>query len=320
MAVYKVIQDIEAEDKLIGPLGLKGFIYAVISLGSAFIDFRLLFATALGPARWVVMLVFLVPMVLFAVLASPLGREQPTEVWLLARIKFLFKPRKRVWDQTGISQLVTITAPKKAVEMRVKDINQTEVKSRLQTLAATLDSRGWVVKNSAVNLEVAPSYQTSAPDDSERLVASQDVTPKTAETVDIHESDDILDEQNNTAAQKMDSLVQQAEEDRKAALQERLQAAKTEAMFAATVQPGQTEASSAKGPLTSQEQSLLEQVHQRDQKLSDEHVIRGPRAGIVTPVTAAGQTGKLELAQSGNDLSVATIASLANYNGGQQPA
>lgn len=30
MAVYKVLQDIEAEDKLIGPLTLRQFIYAAI--------------------------------------------------------------------------------------------------------------------------------------------------------------------------------------------------------------------------------------------------------------------------------------------------
>src|ERR1051325_10816577 len=107
MAVYKVIQDIEAEDKLLGPLTLKGFIYALIAGALAFINFRLLLAPELGVVRWVLILVFLFPMLLFGVLASPLGREQPTEVWLLARVRFFLKPRRRIWDQSGISQLVT---------------------------------------------------------------------------------------------------------------------------------------------------------------------------------------------------------------------
>ena len=91
MAVYKVIQDIEAEDKLLGPLTLKGFIYAAIAALLAFINFRLLFAGALGPLRWFFVLLFLFPMFLFMILASPLGREQPTEVWLLSRVRFLIK-------------------------------------------------------------------------------------------------------------------------------------------------------------------------------------------------------------------------------------
>jgi hypothetical protein len=32
MATYKVIQDIEAEDKLVGPLSLKQFIFALIAI------------------------------------------------------------------------------------------------------------------------------------------------------------------------------------------------------------------------------------------------------------------------------------------------
>lgn len=41
MSTYKVIQDIEAEDKLLGPLTLRQFIYAVIVIVSGFIAFRL---------------------------------------------------------------------------------------------------------------------------------------------------------------------------------------------------------------------------------------------------------------------------------------
>src|SRR5579864_40851 len=110
MAVYKVIQDIEAEDKLLGPLTLKGFIYAAIAGTCAFIEFRLLLIGT--PIKYLFMLMFALPMILFGVLASPLGREQPTEVWLLSRIKFFLKPHKRIWDQAGMEELVTITAPK----------------------------------------------------------------------------------------------------------------------------------------------------------------------------------------------------------------
>jgi hypothetical protein len=111
MAVYKVIQDVEAEDKLLGPLSFKGFIYAIITGVLAFINFRLILIAS--PVKWAFIAILAGPMFLFAVLASPLGRDQPTEVWLLSRIRYFLKPRGRVWDQEGIEELVTITAPKR---------------------------------------------------------------------------------------------------------------------------------------------------------------------------------------------------------------
>src|SRR5258708_7663500 len=146
MAQYKVIQDIEAEDKLLGPLTLKGFIYAIIAVFLAFIEFRLFTASGLGIIRWIFIIIFALPMILFGVLASPLGRQQPTEVWLLARIRYLLKPRGRIWSQSGLQHLVTITAPKKVDKNRTKGLSEGEVKSRLETLATTLGSRVWAVR------------------------------------------------------------------------------------------------------------------------------------------------------------------------------
>src|SRR5581483_953621 len=147
MAEYKVIQDIEAEDKLLGPLTLKGFIYALIAGTLAFLNFKLVATPAIGSIRWALLVIFGLPMLLFGVLASPLGREQPTEIWLLSRIRFFIKPKSRVWDQSGLNNLVTITAPKKVDKHLTKELSQNEVKSRLKTLAVTMDSRGWAVKN-----------------------------------------------------------------------------------------------------------------------------------------------------------------------------
>jgi len=152
MAVYKVIQDIEAEDKLLGPLTLKGFIYAAVAGLLIFIDIRLLIGGLPVFIKLLFTALFLPPSMLLAVLALPLGRQQPTEVWLLSHIMFLVKPRTRKWDQSGMKQLVKITAPKKSGPALTKNLSQTEVSSRLQALATTLDSRGWAIKNATVNL------------------------------------------------------------------------------------------------------------------------------------------------------------------------
>jgi hypothetical protein len=316
MAVYKVIQDIEAEDKLLGPLTLKGFVYAVIALACAFIDFRLMFVSALGPVRWVIMLVFLGPMILFGTLASPLGREQPTEIWLLSRLRFLLKSRRRIWDQNGIKQLVTITAPKREDKRLTKDMSQTEVQSRLQALATTLDSRGWSVKNITVNLNNQPNYFDSPDQDSDRLVQSSTIEEEQP-VVDIHAEDDILDEENNPTAQNFQSMMQQAEQDRKAQMANRLEAAR----HAAQVPHAPVAAVPARAPahpdqLTDDEQQLLQKIHQQDAHLASQHIIKGSE-GLDTELTLGRQTAKLELAHSGNDLSVASIASLASR--GSQP-
>ena len=106
MATYKVIQDIEAEDKLLGPLSLKQFIYAAIVLVTGFIAYK--FASL----SIFLVIPFLPVMLFFGLLAAPLGRDQPNEIWILARIRFFLKPRVRKWNQNGINQLVTITIPK----------------------------------------------------------------------------------------------------------------------------------------------------------------------------------------------------------------
>lgn len=199
MATYKVIQDIEAEDKLLGPLTLRQFIYAAIVAVTGFIAFRI------ALVNWLVALPLVPPILFFGMLAAPFGKDQPTEVWLLAKIRFFLKPKRRIWDQSGIKELVTITVPKKIEQARTKDFSQTEVKSRLQALANTIDSRGWAVKNVNVNLFAQPTFALQQ-DNSDRLIEVSAV-PQEVTGIDIQPSDDMLDERNNPTAQKLDQMI-----------------------------------------------------------------------------------------------------------------
>ena len=108
MATYKVIQDIEAEDKFLGPLTLKQFIFAA---GGAVFGY-LSFLSVMKGAPFL-LAVFVPPMLLGLFLAIPWSSEQSTEIWVLAKLRFLFKPKSRIWDQTGLEELVTVTVPKK---------------------------------------------------------------------------------------------------------------------------------------------------------------------------------------------------------------
>ena len=330
---------------------LKGFIYAAIAGTSAFIEVRTLIAGSLGSAKWIVMLAFLPPMLLFGVLASPLGREQPTEVWLLSRIRFFFKPRTRIWDQSGANNLVTITAPKRQEVQLTKNLSQTEVKSRLQALASTLDSRGWAVKSAAVDSAAVPAYlSVGSNGSSDRLIAPSSV-PQDEPVMDLHDADDIMDEQNNPTAQKFASMMRQADDKRKKEIVDKINAARsagnttfldsqqvpgarsTTFVGSNVVAPStQIDDQPAKSDLTDAERQLLERMHREaaelESKLPKHFAAKSSRSVDKTPVTKTAasqappkpaqqvtpeaQADKLELAQSGNDLSVASIAHLAN--------
>jgi hypothetical protein len=359
MAVYKVIQDIEAEDKLIGFLTLKGFIYAAIAGTLTFIEFRLLFIGT--PLKWLFILMFLGPIILFGVLASPLGREQPTEVWLLSRVRFFFKPRRRVWDQSGVNNLVTITAPKRIEHQLTKNLSQTEVHSRLQALASTLDSRGWAVKNATLSVGAAPSYLEDSAEGSDRLIEPSSL-PQNTQVIDIHAADDIMDEQNNPTAQNFAALMQQADTDRKKSIVDKINAARAgdSTFLDQPATPGQDSltvfvgrnivapaaaddnAPSTKDSIGPTEKQFLDRLHREETELErrlpknfrvksarsvDQKPVTKTAASTVTkapastppnPVTPEMQAAKLELAQSGNDLSVASIAHLANHKNQMQ--
>ncbi len=217
MATYKVLQDIEAEDKFVGPLTLKQFIFAAITIVACYISF--LFITK---HVWFLALPLLPIIFAGGFLAFPWGRDQPTEIWLLAKVRFLFKPRLRIWDQDGVEELVTITAPKRVEEVLTDNLSQTEVKSRLRALADTIDSRGWVVKNVNVNMFADPSYGATLAN-SDRLVSPSSL-PQAVPAVDIRADEDILDATSNPVAQQLDQMITASTKEHREEMMEQIQA------------------------------------------------------------------------------------------------
>ncbi len=179
MATYKVIQDIEAEDKFLGPLTLKQFVF-----GAAGLFFGYLSVYAITQNVSFLLAVFLPPAALGLFLAIPWSREQPTEVWVLAKLRFKIKPRSRIWDQAGLEELVTVTAPKKIEVTRTDGLNQDEVQSRLKALADTIDTRGWATKNIGLNDRI--------PADNDRLIAPS-MMPREVPEIDLESYDDVMD-------------------------------------------------------------------------------------------------------------------------------
>lgn len=215
MATYKVLQDIEAEDKILGPLTLKQFIFAIITVVLGFIAFMLGRENILLAVPW------LLPIAFFGFMAAPIGRDQPNDVWLAARLRFIIKPRKRVWDQAGMQELVTITVPKKIEISRTDGLSQNEVKSRLSALSSLMDTRGWAVKDSATGPSYINNYGNKGYSETSRLIDLSSFTPE-VKISEVHDSEDILDPVNNTVAQRIDTAIKKQHEDKISALKKDL--------------------------------------------------------------------------------------------------
>jgi hypothetical protein len=315
MATYKVLQDIEAEDKLLGPLSLRQFIYAVIVVVLGFIMFKL------ATVQPLLALPFLPPAILFAVLAAPLGHDQSSEIWLLAKIRFALKPRQRVWDQSGLQELVKVTAPKQVEQVLTNGLSEGQVKSRLEALSQTIDTRGWVIKGVNSNLYTAPSFGQTSSDD--RLLTPSFTAPANVDDT----ANDILDVQTNPLAQQMDQMVKANDQTHRQALLDKMDQIRS--AQAAQPQPAATSAAPAAlpplPPLPATKmaygQTAVLQPDSPDlpSQTAPAAPIQaaGPAAASaaqkqpVEPVTTPAKPVILKLA-SNDDLSVAAIARQAN--------
>ena len=155
MATYKVPQDVEADDKLIGPFSFRQFIYLIIVALSG--------ALAWGLSNiFIGLAVIPLPVILlFGALALPLRKDQPMETYLAAIISFYLKPHRRLWNPDGTQALVQITVPHVVEVKRTNDLSQDEAEQRLSYLAQIVDSRGWAVRGVQGRDPVATNSMTN---------------------------------------------------------------------------------------------------------------------------------------------------------------
>lgn len=188
MAVYKVPQDVEADDKLIGPFSFRQFIYLIIVFVAI--------AMGWGLSRLFVPLAIIpLPIVLFfGLLALPLRKDQPMEIYMAAIVSFYLKPRRRLWSPDGIESLVEITAPKTVEVQRTKELSQGEAEQRLSYLADIVDTRGWAVRGVA-------SPETNSAMNTDAFFEAQQAV-------------DVLDDQGGVA-QSFDAMISQSDAKRR---------------------------------------------------------------------------------------------------------
>ena len=140
MATYKVPQDVEAEDRLLGPFTFRQFVYLLIAA----------IAGALAAALFQIFpLLAILPLpvvIFFLILALPLKKDQPMETYLAAIVSFYMKPNKRFWRPGQGETTIQITAPKIVEKSRTRDLSEEEASHRLSFLSNLVDSEGYAIR------------------------------------------------------------------------------------------------------------------------------------------------------------------------------
>ena len=301
MARYKLIQDIEAEDHILGPLTLRQFIFALIAV---FLFYMCYFVVSKGVAFMLV--IFLPPALFFGFFALPFGRDQPTEIWALAKINFLFKNRKRVWNQSGVKELVTINVPKKIERVLTDGLSQAEVMGRLNALASTLDTRGWATRHvEAPGGAFKNPLEATADDRLLRVVDDSVVND-----YDLAPEEDVLDIDNNPLSHKFEDMIAEKADERRSKYEEMLNASE-EAPVAEDI-PDSAWFDDKGGNAPESEPKIIKR-----QNLENSHMRTLKKVEAPAPVTTPQDPAIINLSKS-NDLNVSTLARQANQqNGGE---
>ncbi len=178
MAVYKVPQDVEAEDKLLGPFSFRQFIYLVVAvLGGGLAYF-------LGTIFIGLVIIPLPISIIFLVLALPLKKDQPMEVYAAAILSFYLKPRRKLWEPDGILTMVEFTNDGPIDKEYSPDITFNEARQRISYLSNLVDSNGEIIRTQGT---ANPSLQA-------------DVSAESTQVEDIHDEDAMIN-------QKFDAMI-----------------------------------------------------------------------------------------------------------------
>lgn len=293
MAVYKVPQDVEADDKLIGPFSFRQFVYLLIAGG------LIALAVALFQIFPALAIIPLPPVFLFLALALPLKKDQPMETYLAALVSYYLKPRVRRWMPGQRESTIIITAPKVVEEVRTRDLSQEEATNRLSFLADIVDSQGYAIKGMG-------NYNTNMRDD---LVAEANAT------------DDMFD---SYQAMNLSRAVEREQRERHAEAIRGMQEAirRNESLTYAglageennswagekVVKPEGALSNEGRGPVENSVEKSVEDVVEKAVEKPEGG--RGPE--ITLPEKKPETSRKMQNLANNNDYSVATIAKEAN--------
>ncbi len=131
---YKVPQNIDMPDRILGPLTMLQFVYAVVGGGLAYVSFISL------PAPLSTLLAIIIVLFTIAIIFLKIN-ERPFLHFVASFVQYLTTPRSRVWHKGSESDLsVEIYHTKSKTD--TNQVGQKNVKSeQIADLAKRLDSK-----------------------------------------------------------------------------------------------------------------------------------------------------------------------------------
>jgi hypothetical protein len=289
VAAYKVPQDVEAEDKLIGPLSFRQFIYMMVAGGAAFVAFLLY---QISPFLVIIPL----PIVFsFGILALPLRKDQPMEVYLLAVIRFWLKPHRRIWDPDGTISFVEITAPRLEQRPLTGTLTPESAEQRLDYLTRIMDTRGWSLKRMDGTAEAS-------------------VAPKVVD--EAARATDVMDDHADLAKSFDDLLAKKNQQNRQEAIKTmhgpQANGSILEQQFAKPApKTGEPDATPHFNPYPTIHQKVIQPYHEGDEEEPTQKPAEAEQKPPAAPVPAQVSPAIMRLA-SNNDLSISALANEAH--------
>ena len=278
MAEYKVAQDVEAEDKLIGPFSFRQFIYLIIAAVAVAL------AWGLGQIFIGLAVIPLPVIIFFTVLALPLRKDQPMEIYVAAIISYRLKPRKRVWSPDGIESLIEITVPKAVDEHLTKDLSQMETEKRLSYLADIADTKGWSIRH------------TTEPTPNSSMVSDQYYAAQ--QTVGM------LDE-DGSVARKFDAMISRADQERHdRIIQNMYYQAQTQAP---TPQPMTNQTAPPQAPQAFDNDNVGDTAVQNDEHLPKFNPYPTIHQSVIQPTSQQSNTDDIISLANNSGLSIAAL-------------
>ena len=131
---YKVPQNIDMPDRILGPLTMLQFVYAVVGGGLAYVSFVSL------PAPLSTILAIMIALLTLAIIFLKIN-ERPFIHFVVSFIQYLTTPRSRVWHKGSESDLSVEIYHSKKKENELSATQKHVQGSQIADFAKRLDSK-----------------------------------------------------------------------------------------------------------------------------------------------------------------------------------
>jgi hypothetical protein len=161
----KIPQNVTIEDKLVGPLTLKQFLYILAAASLVFIAYQYYIRLYLYFAEFVAISFVVTTLALMLAFAKVNGRS--FGLFLVSWIKFLFIPKTRSWKKEPRHRVKAIRVSAEDIKSTKDEIKERksdgEFKTQIEKLANILDTGGRMSENDADAITTQISAINDAP-------------------------------------------------------------------------------------------------------------------------------------------------------------